>query len=195
MESTGTSAEKLREQIAAAEAQLRALKEQLAHVEAEEVTAAASRSQEGNGGADGVWRWPLAAEEYDRYGRQLILPGVGINGMAYILSLSPLPPPQNKGLFGNHPVKMWIQITNIRPGQIRLKASRVLILGAGGLGCPAAAYLAGAGVGTLGFVDGDVVEVSNLHRQISHGTSRVGQWKVDSLVAYCKEYVSCLMLM
>lgn len=62
-------------------------------------------------------------------------------------------------------------------------------MGAGGLGCPAAAYIAGAGVGTLGIVDGDVVEPSNLHRQIAHSTSRVGMLKVDSLVAYCKEYV------
>lgn len=77
---------------------------------------------------------------------------------------------------------------NISPGQQRLKSARILIVGAGGLGCPAAAYLAGAGVGTLGVVDGDVVESSNLHRQIAHGTSRVGAWKVDSLVSYCKEY-------
>lgn len=74
-------------------------------------------------------------------------------------------------------------------GQKRLKASRVLIIGAGGLGCPAAAYLAGAGVGTLGIVDGDVVEASNLHRQIAHSTARVGVSKVTSLVAYCEQYV------
>ncbi|KAI7780189.1 hypothetical protein LA080_016274 [Diaporthe eres] len=71
--------------------------------------------------------------------------------------------------------------------QQRLKSSKILIVGAGGLGCPAAAYIAGAGVGTLGVVDGDVVEPSNLHRQIAHGTSRVGMLKVDSLVAYCKD--------
>lgn len=45
-------------------------------------------------------------------------------------------------------------------------------------------------MGTLGIVDGDVVEPSNLHRQIAHNTSRVGMLKVDSLLAYCKEYVS-----
>ena len=65
----------------------------------------------------------------------------------------------------------------------------MLIVGAGGLGCPAAAYLAGAGVGTLGVVDGDTVELSNLHRQIAHGSSRVGMSKVDSLITYAKEYV------
>ncbi|KAI1158393.1 adenylyltransferase [Nemania serpens] len=95
-------------------------------------------------------RWPLSEEEYARYGRQLVLPSVGIRG------------------------------------QLRLRAAAVLMIGAGGLGCPAAAYLAGAGVGTLGVADGDVVEVSNLHRQIAHSAARVGDRKVDSLVAYCR---------
>ncbi|KAI1390116.1 adenylyltransferase [Hypoxylon trugodes] len=71
-------------------------------------------------------------------------------------------------------------------GQLRLKSTAVLVIGAGGLGCPAAAYLAGAGVGTLGVVDGDTVEASNLHRQIAHSTSRVGMMKVDSLIEYCR---------
>ncbi|KAL7783578.1 hypothetical protein V8C37DRAFT_397055 [Trichoderma ceciliae] len=71
-------------------------------------------------------------------------------------------------------------------GQLRIKHAKVLLVGAGGLGCPAAAYLAGAGVGTLGLVDGDVVEVSNLHRQVAHSTGRVGMMKVDSAVAYLK---------
>lgn len=65
-------------------------------------------------------------------------------------------------------------------GQSRLKASRVLLIGAGGLGSPAALYLAAAGVGTLGIVDHDVVELSNLHRQIIHGEDSVAKPKVVS---------------
>ena len=65
-------------------------------------------------------------------------------------------------------------------GQRRLAASRVLLVGAGGLGSPAALYLAAAGVGTLGLVDDDVVDRSNLHRQVLHPDSRVGMGKVAS---------------
>jgi len=65
-------------------------------------------------------------------------------------------------------------------GQAKLLASKVLLLGAGGLGSPAALYLAAAGVGTLGLVDADVVDASNLQRQILHATSRVGMPKVES---------------
>jgi molybdopterin/thiamine biosynthesis adenylyltransferase/rhodanese-related sulfurtransferase len=65
-------------------------------------------------------------------------------------------------------------------GQAKLLQSRVLLLGAGGLGSPSALYLAAAGVGTLGLVDADVVDASNLQRQILHATSRLGMPKVDS---------------
>jgi adenylyltransferase/sulfurtransferase len=65
-------------------------------------------------------------------------------------------------------------------GQLKLKNARVLCIGAGGLGAPLAMYLAAAGVGTLGIVDFDVVEASNLHRQVIHGTSDVGRPKLDS---------------
>jgi sulfur-carrier protein adenylyltransferase/sulfurtransferase len=65
-------------------------------------------------------------------------------------------------------------------GQQRLKAARVLCIGAGGLGSPAALYLAAAGVGTLGLVDFDAVDVTNLHRQVLHGTSDVGRPKLES---------------
>ncbi|HEY2987706.1 MAG TPA: HesA/MoeB/ThiF family protein [Candidatus Binatia bacterium] len=65
-------------------------------------------------------------------------------------------------------------------GQIRLRQGKVLVIGAGGLGCPAAFYLAAAGIGTLGLVDGDRVELSNLQRQILHATSDIGHEKVDS---------------
>ena len=64
-------------------------------------------------------------------------------------------------------------------GQFKLLDSRVLLIGAGGLGSPAAYYLAAAGVGTLGIIDADVVEESNLQRQILHNTSRVGQYKAE----------------
>ncbi|MDE3173003.1 MAG: molybdopterin-synthase adenylyltransferase MoeB [Gemmatimonadota bacterium] len=65
-------------------------------------------------------------------------------------------------------------------GQRRLKASRVLLIGAGGLGSPTALYLAAAGVGTIGIVDPDVVDASNLQRQVLHATSTLGRRKVDS---------------
>ncbi len=65
-------------------------------------------------------------------------------------------------------------------GQLQLLGSKVLLLGAGGLGSPAAMYLAAAGVGTLGIVDMDVVDESNLQRQILHNLDRVGDRKVDS---------------
>jgi molybdopterin/thiamine biosynthesis adenylyltransferase/rhodanese-related sulfurtransferase len=65
-------------------------------------------------------------------------------------------------------------------GQQKLLEARVLLLGAGGLGSPAALYLAAAGVGTLGVVDMDVVDASNLQRQILHNVERIGERKVDS---------------
>ncbi|WP_298838239.1 HesA/MoeB/ThiF family protein [Clostridium sp.] len=65
-------------------------------------------------------------------------------------------------------------------GQEKLLNSKVLIIGTGGLGAPAAMYLAAAGIGTIGLVDGDVVDLSNLQRQIIHQTKNVGQLKVES---------------
>jgi sulfur-carrier protein adenylyltransferase/sulfurtransferase len=72
-------------------------------------------------------------------------------------------------------------------GQSKLLKSKVLLIGAGGLGSPAALYLAAAGVGTLGIVDADVVDASNLQRQVLHATSRVGQPKVDSAANVLKD--------
>jgi len=101
-------------------------------------------------------RWPLTAAEYQRYGRQMIMPEVGLEG------------------------------------QLRLRKAKVLIVGVGGLGCPAAVYLAGAGVGTLGLMDGDTVELSNLHRQVAHATTRVGMSKVESAFQYLQSYVTTI---
>ena len=72
-------------------------------------------------------------------------------------------------------------------GQRRLKASRMLLIGAGGLGSPAGLYLAAAGVGTIGLVDFDVVDATNLQRQIVHGTSTVGKPKLASAEARLKD--------
>ncbi|MCC6992664.1 MAG: ThiF family adenylyltransferase, partial [Acidobacteria bacterium] len=72
-------------------------------------------------------------------------------------------------------------------GQRKLKAAKVLCIGAGGLGSPVAMYLAAAGVGTIGIVDFDTVDVSNLQRQILHGTSDVGRSKLASAKDTLKE--------
>lgn len=72
-------------------------------------------------------------------------------------------------------------------GQQKLKAAKVLCIGAGGLGAPLAMYLAAAGVGRIGLVDFDTVDVTNLQRQIIHGTSDIGRKKLDSAVDTLKE--------
>jgi molybdopterin/thiamine biosynthesis adenylyltransferase/rhodanese-related sulfurtransferase len=68
-------------------------------------------------------------------------------------------------------------------GQLKLLESRILLIGAGGLGSPASLYLAAAGVGTIGIVDDDRVDASNLQRQIAHSTETLGDWKADSAKA------------
>lgn len=168
----------LRCSIAAAEAQLKDLRAQLAKLadlcvqdlchgavaesglsaavsptDATLVCDAPSPEQPGSQSTPAHKRWPLGSEEYQRYGRTMIMHEHGLQG------------------------------------QLRLKKARVLIVGCGGLGCPAAAYLAGAGIGTLGLMDGDVVEMSNLHRQIAHSTDRIGMRKVDSARTYLEAYV------
>src|SRR5258707_8469634 len=65
-------------------------------------------------------------------------------------------------------------------GQEKLLASRVLVVGAGGLGSPLLLYLAAAGIGTLGIIDHDKVDLTNLQRQIAHATERIGMAKVES---------------
>lgn len=72
-------------------------------------------------------------------------------------------------------------------GQLKLLNSKVLLVGAGGLGSPSALYLAAAGIGTIGIIDNDVVEISNLQRQVIHGESTVGQKKVESAAVRLKD--------
>src|SRR3712207_4775074 len=66
------------------------------------------------------------------------------------------------------------------PGQLKLKAARVLVIGAGGLGAPLIQYLAAAGIGAIGVVDDDVVSLSNLQRQVIHGMADLDRPKADS---------------
>ncbi|GAA5982337.1 hypothetical protein JCM10908_006603 [Rhodotorula pacifica] len=88
--------------------------------------------------------WPLDLREYMRYGRQMMLPQIGLEG------------------------------------QLKLKNAHVLVIGAGGLGCPVLLYLAAAGVGEITIMDHDTVELSNLHRQVLHTEARVGMSKAES---------------
>lgn len=74
-------------------------------------------------------------------------------------------------------------------GQQRIENARVLVLGAGGLGSPVLQYLAAAGVGTIGIVDDDRVEETNLHRQVIHGTSTLGEMKVSSAISRLQDLV------
>ena len=66
-------------------------------------------------------------------------------------------------------------------GQLKIINSKVAIIGCGGIGCPLALYLTGAGVGTIGLFDSDTVDVTNLHRQIGHNNASVGMKKTQSL--------------
>jgi adenylyltransferase/sulfurtransferase len=86
----------------------------------------------------------LTEEELNRYNRQLMLPGFGLEG------------------------------------QTKLKKSRVLMIGAGGLGCPALQYLCAAGVGTIGIIDFDKIEMHNLNRQVLYSTADVGKPKAEA---------------
>ncbi|KAL4909509.1 hypothetical protein BDW74DRAFT_82865 [Aspergillus multicolor] len=157
MEDLESKCASLRTEIAATEAQLAKLKRELEEAEntRSQNTAAATTTANANLTTEGhpqpKSRWPLSGEEYRRYGRQMIVPQLGLQG------------------------------------QLKLRNAKVLIVGAGGLGCPAALYLAGAGVGTIGLVDGDTVESSNLHRQVLHRSKNVGKLKVDSAIEYLRE--------
>jgi adenylyltransferase/sulfurtransferase len=91
------------------------------------------------------------------------------------MTLPPLSPAELQR-YARHLILPGVELA----GQERLKAARVLVVGAGGLGSPVALYLAAAGVGTIGLVDFDVVDVTNLQRQLLHGTADVGRPKLDS---------------
>lgn len=93
--------------------------------------------------------------------------------------LHPDPPPLTADEFQRYSRHLILPHVG-EAGQRRLKQARVLVIGAGGLGSPAALYLAAAGVGTIGLVDADLVDVSNLQRQVLHGTSTLGHPKLDS---------------
>jgi adenylyltransferase/sulfurtransferase len=159
--------EALRQQIQATEDQLSQLREQLAH-------------------AEQVQHRARDAGKLETDWQQEILGALNNPQHQYYQE----PDPQQRFALSNAEFKRYARQLIIPQvglqGQLRLKAARVLVVGAGGLGCPAAAYLAGAGVGTLGLVDGDTVEESNLHRQIAHSTDRVNVSKVDSAITYLR---------
>jgi sulfur-carrier protein adenylyltransferase/sulfurtransferase len=113
--------------------------------------------------AGGTTAWRMA-------GGEIIVPGS---------QAAPEPPPlavDAEARYARHLVLDGVG----REGQLRLGAASVMIVGVGGLGSPVALYLAAAGVGRLGLVDPDVVDVSNLQRQVIHDTTKVGMRKVDS---------------
>ena len=174
-----TAVETLRSQIIRLENQLADLKIKLLQVE-EEISAPTHLNskpdnmiqQTAISKLEEYGRWPLDTDEYKRYGRQLIMPEIGLKGPFLFTTYR----------------RVGRLIISAPLGQLRLKAASVLIVGAGGLGCPAATYLSGAGVGTLGLIDGDTVDNSNLHRQILHTTDRVGWHKVTSAVESLKRY-------
>src|ERR1700747_1009400 len=87
-------------------------------------------------------------------------------------------------MFSEHDLERYARHIVLRevggPGQTALKEASVLVVGAGGLGAPALMYLAAGGIGTRGVVDDDIVSLSNLQRQIIHGTPDIGRRKVDS---------------
>lgn len=103
---------------------------------------------------------------------------------------APRPAADPAGLFSDAELERYARHIVLRevggPGQKALKQARVLVIGAGGLGSPVLMYLAGAGVGTIGVIDDDVVDLSNLQRQVIHGDADLGLPKVQSAAAHLR---------
>jgi molybdopterin/thiamine biosynthesis adenylyltransferase len=136
---------------------------------------------------------PLKEATGGSAGEWLVLGGLGALGWAYSRVLRRIrarirpenrPPSRAAGTFGEGELDRYARHIVLREiggaGQQRLKRARVLVVGAGGLGSPALLYLSGAGVGTLGIIDQDVVESTNLQRQVIHADARIGMPKVFS---------------
>lgn len=141
---------------------------------------------------------PLPRAFGGTFGEWLVLGGLAGLGLGYrkllavlrAASRRPQADPAPPGSFRTVELQRYARHIMLReiggPGQKRLKSARVLVVGAGGLGSPALLYLAAAGVGTIGLIDDDVVEASNLQRQIAHTDARIGMAKVFSAVAAMK---------
>jgi molybdopterin/thiamine biosynthesis adenylyltransferase len=125
----------------------------------------------------------------------LVLGGIGVIGFGYMglirrlraKSPAPITPPPNPNTFREAELNRYARHIVLREiggtGQKKLKAAKVLVIGAGGLGSPALLYLAAAGVGTIGVIDDDLVDGSNLQRQIIHRDEMIGTPKVFSAQA------------
>ena len=136
----------------------------------------------------------------------LVLAAVAGLGLGYALIVRALKAravvvePAAKPAFSDSEVNRYARHILLReiggPGQKRLKDARVLVVGAGGLGSPALLYLAAAGVGTIGVIDDDLVDASNLQRQIIHTDQGIGQPKVESARAgmlALNPFITCLL--
>ncbi len=122
----------------------------------------------------------MAAESLQRLGYENVSSMIGGFG-AWAEEGHPTEVPQSLGEEDRERYARHLAIPEVgEAGQVRLLESRVLMIGAGGLGCPAAFYLAAAGIGKLGIVDADVVDLTNLQRQVLHTVDRVGTPKTDS---------------
>ncbi len=135
---------------------------------------------------------PVLAVLGESRGAWLLLGGLALLAFLYVTGLRWLrakaqPSPSEdtpQGAFGSSEISRYARHIMLReiggPGQRKLKEAKVLVIGAGGLGSPALMYLAAAGVGTIGVIDDDAVEVTNLQRQIAHTDPRIGMPKVFS---------------